>query len=73
MSCAVPLHDSAIESFSLVRLHPKTRGGRIHRFQHVYMFGIYALVTIFQVYLLEPISFAQSVVGFERDTAKNAI
>ena len=62
----VPLHDAAIESFSLVRLHPRTNAGWIHRFQHFYMFGVYSLVTIFQVYFLEPVSFAQRVVGFER-------
>jgi linoleoyl-CoA desaturase len=62
----VPLRDAAIESFSLVRLHPRTNGGWIHRFQHFYMFGVYSLVTIFQVYFLEPVSFAQRVVGFER-------
>jgi linoleoyl-CoA desaturase len=62
----VPLLDSAIESFSLVRLHPRTTGHRVHRFQHVYMFAVYALVTLFQVYLLEAVSFAQAAVGFER-------
>jgi linoleoyl-CoA desaturase len=62
----VPLRDAAIESFSLVRLHPRTHGGWIHRYQHLYMFGVYSLVTFFQVYLLEPVSFAQSVVGFAR-------
>jgi linoleoyl-CoA desaturase len=63
----VPLRDSAIESFSLVRLHPKTKGARIHRWQHGYMFGIYALATVFQVYFLEPVSFAQRVFGFRRE------
>jgi linoleoyl-CoA desaturase len=62
----VPLLDSAIESFSIVRLHPRTRGGPINRYQHLYMFLIYALATVFQVYLLEPVSFAQNVVGFAR-------
>lgn len=62
----VPLRDAAIESFSLVRLHPRTQAGWIHRFQHFYMFGVYACVTIFQVYFLEPVSFAQSVTGFAR-------
>jgi len=65
----VPLRDSAIESFSLVRLHPKTKAGHIHRAQHVYMFAIYALVTVFQIYLLEPVSFAQRVFGFQREGA----
>jgi linoleoyl-CoA desaturase len=63
----VPSRDSAIESFSLVRLHPRTRRARVHRWQHVYMFAVYALVTIFQVYLLEPISFAQRLTGFSRE------
>jgi cytochrome P450/fatty acid desaturase len=63
----VPLRDSAIESFSLVRLHPKTKGRHIHRLQHWYMFAVYSLVTVFQVYFLEPVSFAHRVFGFRRE------
>ena len=63
----VPDFDSAIESFSLVRLHPKTPGNRFNRHQHVYMFGIYALSTIFQVYLLEFVSFWQNLTGFRKN------
>jgi linoleoyl-CoA desaturase len=62
----VPLRDSAIESFALVRLHPRTRASSLSRHQHRYMFLVYSLVTLFQVYLLEPVAFAQNVVGFER-------
>jgi linoleoyl-CoA desaturase len=62
----VPLHDSAITSFSLVRLHPRTKPTRLSRYQHLYMFVVYSLVTIFQVYILEPLAFAQGVVGYER-------
>lgn len=62
----VPLFDSAITSFSLARLHPRTKRTLLSPYQHLYMFFVYSLVTIFQVYLLEPVSFAQSVVGFER-------
>ena len=68
----VPLLDPAIESFSLVRLHPRTRGGPIHRYQHLYMFLVYTLVTIFQVYLLEPVAFAQNLVGFARKSGWRA-
>ncbi len=62
----VPGMDSAIESFSLMRLHPKTRAYRIQRLQHLYMFGIYSVATLFQVYLLEFVSIAQGLVGFDR-------
>lgn len=62
----VPLRDSAIESFSMVRLHPRTRASPLSRHQHRYMFLVYSMVTLFQVYLLEPVAFAQNVVGFER-------
>jgi linoleoyl-CoA desaturase len=51
----VPLRDSAIESFALVRLHPRTRASSLSRHQHRYMFLVYSLVTMFQVYLLEPV------------------
>jgi linoleoyl-CoA desaturase len=62
----VPLHDSAITSFSLVRLHPRTKPSRLSPYQHYYMFFVYAFVTVFQVYVLEPVAFAQNVVGYER-------
>lgn len=63
----IPLMDSAIESFSLIRLHPKTSGNCLSRYQHFYMFLIYSFATIFQVYLLEFVSFAQNLVGFKRE------
>jgi linoleoyl-CoA desaturase len=66
----VPLEDSAIESFTLLRLHPKTRRLPIHAFQHVYVFAIYALVTVFQVYLLEPVALARNLFRFrDRETS----
>jgi linoleoyl-CoA desaturase len=61
----IPLHDSAIESFALVRLHPKTQYRKIHSYQHVFMFAIYAVVTLFQFLVLEFISFSQRVTGYK--------
>lgn len=49
----VPILDSAIESFSLVRLHPKTKQSKLNSKQHWYMFFIYSLVPLFQIFLLE--------------------
>lgn len=63
----VPLLDSAIESFSLVRLHPKTKQTWAHQYQHWYMFLVYSMVTIFQAYFLEFVSFYQDLVGFKRE------
>jgi len=60
----VPSWDSAIESFALVRLHPGAPWRPWHRVQHVTMFVVYLLVTIFQVYVLEILALAQSVEGY---------
>ncbi len=60
----VPILDSAIESFSAVRLHPKTKKNKLNENQHLYMFFIYSLVPLFQIFLLEFISFKQKVIGY---------
>jgi linoleoyl-CoA desaturase len=60
----VPILDSAIESFSAVRLHPKTKRNKLNEKQHLYMFFIYSLVPLFQIFLIEFISFKQKVTGF---------
>jgi linoleoyl-CoA desaturase len=64
----VPILDSAIESFSAVRLHPKTKLNKLNKYQHLYMFLIYAFVPLFQIFLLEFVSFAKKVTGYsEKD------
>lgn len=65
----VPILDSAIESFSLVRLHPKTKQSKLNSKQHWYMFFIYSLVPLFQIFLLEFISFKQKVTGYKEGDA----
>jgi linoleoyl-CoA desaturase len=68
----IPFHDSAIESFSLVRLHPRTKRSKIHKYQHLYMFAIYALVPLFLVLVLEFLSFKQKVAGY-KDTDEHSL
>ena len=62
----VPLIDSAIESFAGIRLHPRTKKTRMSRYQHLYMFFVYSLVPLFQLWLLEFISFRQNVTGYQK-------
>src|SRR5262249_20246782 len=62
----VPFHDPAIESFDLVRLHPRAKRRWIHRFQHLYIFLVYAFVPLFQVYFLELVSYTKGLHGFRR-------
>ena len=69
----VPLQDSAIESFSLVRLHPKTKRNFASKHQHLYIFAIYSVTTIFQVYFLEFVSMAQGLVGFRLGGIRDAL
>jgi linoleoyl-CoA desaturase len=69
----VPLYDSAIDSFSLIRLHPKTRFHPVARFQHIYMFGVYGLATLFQCYLLELVSLRKNFIGFLDGTSKSRL
>lgn len=63
----VPGYDSAVESFQLVRLHPGAEWKPWHPYQHYYMFVVYSLVTLFQVFILEWASFAQNLVGFGKE------
>jgi linoleoyl-CoA desaturase len=62
----VPLHDSATESFGVVRLHPKTKKTWYSHYQHLYIFPLYAVIPLFLVYVLEPLSFLLGVVGYQQ-------
>ncbi len=65
----VPEHDSAIASFALARLNPRARHSWVHRYQHLYMFGIYSLITVFQVFFLELVAFRANAYDFRRGGA----
>lgn len=60
----VALFDSAIDSLSVVRFHPKTKYHPIARYQHLYMFAIYGMATLFQCYVLELVSLKKNLIGF---------
>lgn len=60
----VALFDSAIDSVSIVRFHPKTRYHPIARYQHLYMFAVYGLATLYQCYVAEIVSLKQNFIGF---------
>ncbi len=62
----VPLYDSAIDSFQLFRFHPRARWSRMHRYQHLYIFGIYALATLFKLLFLDFFSMLRDRIGFVR-------
>jgi len=69
----VAFYDSAVESFSIVRLHPKTKYHPIARYQHFYMFAIYGLATLFQCYLLELVSIKKNFIGFRDGDRKSRL
>ena len=62
----IPIYDSAIYSFWFFRLHPKARHYKIHRYQHIYIFGVYALATLFKLTFLDFFSFRRKRIGFIR-------
>lgn len=65
----VPLYDSAIESFGAIRLHPKTKANWLSKYQHLYMFIVYGFAPLFLVFVLDPLSFLQRVIGYEKNNA----
>lgn len=60
----VALFDSAIDSASIVRFHPKTRYHPVARYQHLYMFAIYGLATLYQCYVAELVAIKRNFIGF---------
>lgn len=60
----VPVYDSAIFSLSLFRFHPKAPYHPFHRYQHRYIFVVYALSTLFKLFVLDFFSFTRKRIGF---------
>lgn len=59
----IPRYDSAIDSFGLFRFHPRAKYYAVHRFQHLYIFVIYALATLFKILFLDFFSFSRKQIG----------
>jgi len=59
----IPVYDSAIDSFGLFRFHPQAKYYSFHRFQHIYIFFLYALSTLFKILFLDFFSFARKRIG----------
>lgn len=62
----IPLYDSAIDSFGLFRFHPKAPYYKFHRYQHWYIFIIYALSTLFKIFFLDFFSFSRKRIGLQK-------
>jgi linoleoyl-CoA desaturase len=62
----IPRYDSAIDSFGLFRFHPHAKYYPVHRFQHLYIFSIYALATLFKILFLDFFSFSRKQIGMVR-------
>lgn len=67
----VPIYDSAIFSMPIFRLHPRAPYRSFHRYQHLYIFGIYALSTLFKLFILDFFSFNRTRIGFVSVKKKN--
>lgn len=59
----IPVYDSAIDSFGLFRFHPRAKYYKFHRYQHIYIFFLYALSTLFKIFFLDFFSFARKQIG----------
>jgi linoleoyl-CoA desaturase len=59
----IPIYDSAIDSFGLFRFHPRAKYYRFHRFQHLYIFFIYSLSTLFKIFYLDFFSITRKRIG----------
>jgi linoleoyl-CoA desaturase len=59
----IPIYDSAIDSFGLFRLHPRAKYFNFHKFQHIYMFFLYSLSTLFKIFFLDFFSIARKRIG----------
>lgn len=62
----IPRYDSAIDSFGLFRFHPRAPYYWFHRYQHRYIFGIYALSTLFKLFFLDFYSYRRDRIGMLR-------
>jgi linoleoyl-CoA desaturase len=60
----IPRYDSAIDSYKFFRFHPMAERADFHKYQHIYIAGIYALATLFKIFLLDFISFNRKRIGF---------
>ena len=59
----IPKYDSAIDSFGLFRFHPQANYHWFHRYQHVYIFIIYAFSTLFKLFFLDFYSAGRKRIG----------
>jgi linoleoyl-CoA desaturase len=59
----IPIYDSAIDSFKLFRFHPKAKHYSFHRFQHIYIFFLYAFSTLYKIFFLDFFSFGRKRIG----------
>ena len=59
----IAFYDSAIDSFGLFRFHPKAKYYWFHRYQHYYIFIIYAFATLFKLLFLDFFSLNRNQIG----------
>ncbi len=60
----IPVYDSAIDSFTLFRFHPMAKHYWFHKYQHLYIFVIYACSTLFKLFFLDFFSLNRNRIGF---------
>lgn len=59
----IPDHDEDIEQIPIIRLNPKQKLWKIHRYQHIYTFFLYGLTSISWVFIKDYKKFFQPKIG----------
>ena len=59
----IPQHDEDIHQVPILRMEPTQKLWWIHRFQHIYAFGVYSLATLSWVFIKDYVKFFQHQLG----------
>ncbi len=59
----IPQHDEDIHQVPILRMEPTQKLWWIHRFQHIYAYGIYSLATLSWVFIKDYVKFFQHQLG----------
>ena len=59
----IPHHDVSIDSFGVMRFHPGIPWKPFHRYQHLYIWPIYGIATLFKLFLFDFFTLMRKSIG----------
>lgn len=62
-SVNIPDHDVSIDSFGIMRFHPSVTWKPIHRYQHIYIWVLYCISSIFKLFIFDFFSLNRKSIG----------